>query len=563
MTEKVSQFEYKRADISAAAVAIKAAAEKVKSAKSGAELKAIRDGIQKLLADVSTAYCISEIRYTLNVKDEFYLAEKDYYDENMPNVSAASVEFNKALLSSPYIDELKTLINPLIIDKARDGVRVMDERIIPERVEENKLVTEYDNLMASLTFEWRGERLTLAQMQKYTKDPDRSVRKAAFTVIGKTLESVSDKLDAYMDKLVAVRTRMAQKMGFADYSEMGDMAIGHFGYGRKEIAVFRESVLREAVPMITRLKGKLCKKLGIDKVHIYDNDNYIKGGNIDPEGTSEQLFAAAQSMYDDMKPELGEFFKQMCDAEAIDYRARENKLGGGYAEIIQNYGQPFIFANFNGTMDDVGVLTHEFGHAYAFKRAYDNDIDLDLGVGGMETAETHSMGMEALCNKYNGKLYGGREKEATYQQIFDAVNFLPYGVIVDYFQELIYKNYGMTPDERKALWIKLENEFRPYVDMSDVPYINIGGRWQYQKHIYEVPFYYIDYCLSTCLALQFGELAAVDYADALNRYLGLVEAGGTKTIDVLAQEAGLKSPFDGSALKELCAAVEKHIEDLQ
>ncbi len=459
MTKKVSQFEYKRADISAAAAAIKAAVDKVKSAKSGAELKAIRDGIQKLFADVSTAYCISEIRYTLNVKDEFYLAEKDYYDENMPNVSAAGVEFNKALLSSPYIDELKTLINPLIIDKARDGVRVMDERIIPERVEENKLVTEYDNLMASLTFEWRGERLTLAQMQKYTKDPDRSVRKAAFTVIGKTLESVSDKLDTYMDKLVAVRTRMAQNMGFADYSQMGDMAIGHFGYGRKEIAVFRESVLREVVPMITRLKGRLCEKLGIDKVHIYDNDNYIVGGNIDPEGTSEQLFAAAQSMYDDMKPELGAFFKQMCDAEAIDYRARENKLGGGYAEIIQNYGQPFIFANFNGTMDDVGVLTHEFGHAYAFKRAYDNDIDLDLGVGGMETAETHSMGMEALCNKYNGKLYGGREKEATYQQIFDAVNFLPYGVIVDYFQELIYKNYGMTPAERKALWIKLESEF--------------------------------------------------------------------------------------------------------
>ena len=106
MTKKVSQFEYKRADISAAAAAIKAAVEKVKSAKSGAELKAIRDGIQKLFADVSTAYCISEIRYTLNVKDEFYLAEKDYYDENMPNVSAAGVEFNKALLSSPYIDEI-------------------------------------------------------------------------------------------------------------------------------------------------------------------------------------------------------------------------------------------------------------------------------------------------------------------------------------------------------------------------------------------------------------------------------------------------------------------------
>ena len=121
----------------------------------------------------------------------------------------------------------------------------------------------------------------------------------------------------------------------------------------------------------------------------------------------------------------------------------------------------------------------------------------------------------------------------------------------------------MTPAERKALWLELESEFRPYVDMSDVPYINIGGRWQYQKHIYEVPFYYIDYCLSTCLALQFGELAAVDYDAALDKYLKLVEAGGTKTIDVLAHEAGFAGPFDRDALKSLCAAVEKHIEKLQ
>ena len=209
------------------------------------------------------------------------------------------------------------------------------------------------------------------------------------------------------------------------------------------------------------------------------------------------------------------------------------------------------------------MLTHELGHAYAFERATANGIDRDLFVGGMETAETHSMGMEALCNRYNAKFYGDRAKEATYQQIFDAFNFLPYGVIVDYFQELVYRSPEMTPAERKALWLKLEAQFRPYLDMTGVPYIEDGGRWQYQSHIYEVPFYYIDYCLSTCLALQFGELASTDYDDALDRYLKLVEKGGTKTIDALAHEAGLMSPFDKGALKKLCKQVTEHILGLE
>ena len=248
--------------------------------------------------------------------------------------------------------------------------------------------------------------------------------------------------------------------------------------------------------------------------------------------------------------------------QAIDYVACEGKMGGGYAEMLFAFGQPFIFANFNGTMDDVGVLTHELGHAYAFERAAANNIDIDLFVGGMETAETHSMSMEALCNKYNSCFYGDRAVEATYQQIFDAFNFLPYGVTVDYFQQLVYENPDMTPAARRELWLKLESQFRPYVDMSDIPFINAGGRWQYQKHIYESPFYYIDYCLSTCLALQFGERAATDFDGALKAYLGLVEAGGTKPITELAHEAGLKSPFDDGALGELCKKVKKHIEDL-
>lgn len=560
MATKVTELKYERADLDKLAELIKNAAEKVKSAKSAREIADIRGKLNNYAYDVFTYQALAYIRHSVDVNDKFYADEQDYYDEHSPVVGAASAEFNRAIVNSPYVGELEKIINPIIVKNMRASVRIMDERIIEDKVEENKLVSEYDKLTANLKFVFDGKELTLSELQKYTKDKDRAVRKNAFTVLGKTLMSVSDKLDGIYDKLVKVRDRMAKEMGFKNYVEMGDLAIGHIGYGREEIKVFRESVLKDVVPTVARLKKELSERLGLSSIHIYDNDNYIKGGNIDPVGSSEDLFVAAQSMYNDMAPSLGAFFKEMCDAEAFDYKARSGKGLGGYAEMLFKFGQPFIFSNFNGTMDDVGVLTHEFGHAYAFKRAYENKIDPDLFVGGMEIAETHSMGMEQMCNRFNDRFYGDRAREATYQQIFDAFNFLPYGVIVDYFQQLVYENPDMTPKERKALWVKLESEFRPYVDISDVPYISEGGRWQYQRHIYESPFYYIDYCLSTCMALQFGELAEKDYPEALKRYLAFVEAGGTKDITALAHEAGFNGPFDKGALRGLSLDVEKHIK---
>lgn len=562
MVKKIADYKYERADIEKALAFLDGQIQKVKSVGGVNELVAVRDEVNKFFESFNTTVGLAMIRHSLDVRDKFYSAEQDYYDESLPRLSAKATEFNRAFIDSPHADKLSEVINPLIVDNIKASLRVMDERIIAECVEENKLVTEYDKLLADQKYHFNGKDVTLSEMHGFCKNPDRAVRKAAFTVIGETLLKIQDKLDDIYDRMVKVRTSMARKMGFDNFVEMGDLRIGHIGYGRKQIEVFRNSVLNDVVPALAELKADLAKRLGLDHVHIYDNDNYISGGNIDPVGSASDLFAAAQRMYNEMSPALGEFFKEMCDAEAIDYVSREGKMGGGYAEMLYAFGQPFIFANFNGTMDDVGVLTHEFGHAYAFKRAAANNVDLDLFVGGMETAETHSMSMEALCNKYNGYFYGEREKQATYQQIFDALNFLPYGVIVDYYQELVYTNPDMTAKKRRELWLKLEAQFRPYVDMSDVPFINVGGRWQYQKHIYESPFYYIDYCLSTCLALQFGELATVDFDDALNKYLNLVEAGGTKNIDTLAYEAGLKSPFDDGALKGLCKQVKKHLEKL-
>lgn len=558
MVKRIAEYEYKRADIDGAIKVLDGAIAEAKKAGSAKELSRIRTKVNEFFKELNTTVALAMIRHSLDVRDEFYGAEQDYYDTNLPVLYAKSSEFGKAIMDNAHSEGLKDIINPLIVDKINAELRVMDERIVPECIEENKLVTEYDKLLANQRYPWNGKEVTLSEMHGFCKDKDRAVRKKAFTVISDTLLSIQDKLDDIYDRLVKVRTAMAKKMGFSDFVEMGNLRIGHIGFDRKQVEVFRNSVLSDVVPVLKQLKTSLAERLGFDGIHIYDNDIYVAGGNIDPEGSAEDLFAATQKMYVDMNPALGKFFKEMCEAEAIDYTSRAGKMGGGYAEMLYAYSQPFIFANFNGTMDDVGVLTHEFGHAYAFKRAAANDIDIDLFVGGMEIAETHSMSMEALCNNYNSYFYGKHDKKATYQQIFDALNFLPYGVIVDYFQEIVYKNPNMTAEQRRALWTKLEGEFRSYVDMSDVPLYAAGGRWQYQKHIYESPFYYIDYCLSTCLALQFGEEASVDFKSALDKYLKLVEAGGTKTIDDLAHEAGLYSPFDDGALK-VCQKVKAHL----
>ncbi|MCH5164957.1 MAG: M3 family oligoendopeptidase [Clostridiales bacterium] len=562
MIKKISEYEYNRVDVDAAVEFVDGLIKKLGLASDERALAAVREELNAYITDFSTAVSLAMIRHTLDVRDKFYSGEQDYYDENLPKLWAKSAEFHRALMASPHAKKLGKVINPLIVEKIKADLRIMDDKIVEDCVEENKLTTEYSKLLAELTYPWNGKKVTLGEMHGFCKDKNRETRKKAFTVIGETLLTVQDKLDSIYDRLVKVRTAMAKKMGFDSFVEMGDLRVGHIGYGRKQIEVFRNSVKSDVVPTLIKLKAELASRLGLNSIHIYDNDIYIEGGNIDPKGTAKDLFTAAQEMYDEMNPTLGAFFKEMCEAEAIDYASRDGKAGGGYAEILYSYGQPFIFANFNGTMDDVGVLTHEFGHAYAFKRAYENKIDSDILVGGMETAETHSMSMEALCNKYNAYFYGEREKQATYQQIFDALNFLPYGVTVDYFQQLVYEHPDMTPKARRELWLKLEREFRPYVDMSDVPFISEGGRWQYQRHIYESPFYYIDYCLSTCLALQFGELAKDNFDDALKRYLDLVEAGGTKNIDELASDAGLKSPFASDALKNLCKQVKNHIEDL-
>ena len=405
--------------------------------------------------------------------------------------------------------------------------------------------------------------MPLSILRKYMKDDDRQTRKEAYEVLGKGLEKHSEELDSLFDKLVKVRDKMAKKMGYKNYIELAYYRLGRISFDQKMVENFRNNVLQDIVPVVSRLKLENAKRMGIADFKLYDNDVYLPGGDPKPILDKDGIFKAAQMMYHDMSEETGRFFDMMLRNEAFDVESRKNKWGGGYCTYFPKYKQPFILANFNGTSADIDVVTHEAGHAFADFMTKDNRFSLELSVGGMETAETHSMSMEFFAEKYIDKFFGEDAVKYKYMHAFDALSFIPYGTIVDYFQHIIYENPDMTPAERNETWNRLEAEFRPYLSSEGIPYLSKGTRWQYQMHIYESPFYYIDYCLAQVVAFEFLLESLKDYDEAFRKYVRFVSKGGEALFTDLIKEAGLVSPFEDGALEDVATRIEGLLNELR
>lgn len=552
---------YKRYTIEEFGEVMKDVIKRVKEAKSADEIVKAREDFLPALTEFSTMNSLSYMRYSINTVDEFYVAEKDYYDEKGPEFSNYLIELANAILNSPFRKELEEKLSPVYIKNLEVNSKTMIPEIMSDMVEENKLVSEYSKLMAGLEFEFRGEKLTRAALMKFAKSDDRATRKEAYEVLGRTLETVSDQLDGLYDKLVHVRDRMAKKMGYKNFIELGYYRMSRICFDQKDVEIFRENVYRDVVPVIAKLRTENAKRLGIDKMMFYDNDVIVPGGDPVPCG-KEDIFKAAKEMYHSMGKETGDFIDMMLEADAFDVDARKNKWGGGYCTEFAKYKQPFILANFNGTAGDVDVVTHEAGHAFNAYLIADNRFALEIGCGGMETAETHSMSMEFFAWPYMDKFFGKNDKKYRYMHALDSFSFIPYGAIVDAFQHIVYENPDMTPAERNKAWLDLEHKYRPYLTLDGIPYIEKGTRWQYQMHIYESPFYYIDYVLAQTAAFNFLLASLDDYDDAFKRYVRFSRQGGETLWTDLLEEAGFESPFKPGALKTLASKLENLIEDL-
>lgn len=553
---KVSELEYRRVTIERLTEEINDIICKIEQAVSVDDVLSARKRYNDLMEEYGTATALSYMRYTINTADEFYVQEKDYYDEIGPEASNLDLAYNRAFMNTPFRAELEKKLNPLLFRSIENSMKAMSPEIVEDMIQENKLVSEYSKLMAGMEFIFRGQKMSRAELMGYAGDDDRETRKECYRVLGHTLMQHAEQLDRIFDDLVHVRDRMAKKMGYENFIELGYYRMNRLCYDRNMVEAFRSNVKNDLVPIVAKLRKMVAEGLGLDRVMLYDLDVLVPGGDPKP-GDKDAIFAAAKEMYHDMSPVTAAFIDMMMDNEAFDVEARKNKWGGGYCTVFAKYRQPFILANFNGSNEDVDTMTHEVGHALNDYLTLDNEYIIELGCGGMETAETHSMSMEFFTWPYMEKFYGEMAPAYRYRHALDSMSFIPYGSMVDEFQHIVYENPNLTPAQRNDAWLQLEREFRPFLSVEGIPYLEKGTRWQYQMHIYETPFYYIDYCLAQTAAFQFLLASQEDYADAFNKYMTLSKQGGEKAWDLLLKEAGFRSPFEEGALKDIAEKMEQ------
>ena len=539
-----SNLEYVRPDFDAAEAKAKELTERVKAAKSYADVKAVILESDEYMSELYTMTTIAHIRNTLNTTDEFYEKEIEFIHQRSPEAEGSFIALTKAIVDCPFTAEIDADLGKEYLVASRRELAQYDDALVPFMQEESRLETEYQKLMATAEIEFDGKKLNLYGIQKYFENPDREVRKAAFKKDSEFYESNEEKMEEIFDKLIKVRTKMGQALGYKTFTPLGYLQQGRSDYGQEEVASFREQVRRELVPLCEKLYEAQAKRIGVDHIMAYDEKFVFPDGNAEPIGDEKYMVAEAQKMYHDLSPETGEFIDFMIEHELMDLENKPNKANTGYMTDLTKYRAPFVFSCFNHTIFDMQVLSHELGHAFAGYRAMRHQPVMAYYSESTDIAEIHSMSMEQFCYPYAERFFGDAADKYRFAHLQEALTFVPFGVAVDEFQHIVYENPDLTPKERTMEWHKLEEKYMPWRKYENDPFMERGGYWYHKIHIFLYPFYYINYTLTTMGAMEFKKRYAENKEEAFKDYLTLCDIGGSLSYLESLKAAHLHVPFE-------------------
>jgi M3 family oligoendopeptidase len=556
---KFSDMPYERVDFEEVKREFEDLEKRLDAAKSGEEQFAVHEDYYRIKGHVETLMTLAEIRHDIDTTDEFYAGEQDFYDANGPVFQNLCVSYQKKLFASPYREYLEKRIGKVAFKNIELAMKSVDPKILNLMKEENQIQTEYNKLLATAQIDWKGEILNLSLMNPYLHNADRGVRKEAWEKFTQFFVKNQEQLDDIYDRLVKNRTKQGEAMGYENYLPLGYARMTRNCYGREDIASFRAQVKNDFVPFVEKLHERRRQRLGLDHLSYIDEGVYFTNGNPAPIGTPEEILRAGRQMYNELSPETAEFMNFMCDNDLFDVIGRKTKKTGGYMTYLPDYRAPFIFANFNGTSGDADVITHECGHAFQGYVVAGDPIREHADIT-METAETHSMSMEFFTEPWMNLLFGDRAKDYVDMHFEDSIMFIPYGTMVDEFQDIAYRNPGLTPAQRNGVWRDLERQYKPHLDYTGNDYYEKGGFWQKQHHIYDCPLYYIDYCIAQTNALQYKVWMDQDYKAAWASYLKLCRLSASDFFDGLVKEVGLNNPFEDGSLSYVVKQLEKKLE---
>lgn len=542
-------YKYERPDLNEVQKKFTELLEKFNNAESADAQKRVIKEINDLRIEVESMGSLVFIRHSIDTTDKFYEKEQEFLDENMPLYQKMIFEYYKALVNSKFRTELEEKLGSQLFRLAEMELKTFSPEIIEDLVKENKLVSEYGKLIASAKIPFEGEERNLAQLMPFMQSTDRNMRKEASEAYWGFFEENEEKFDRIYDDLVKVRDTIAKKLGYTNFIELAYARMNRSDYDAEMVKGYREQILKYVVPVATELREKQSKRIGVDKLKYYDESLEFLSGNAIPKGDAKWIVENGRKMYSELSQETKEFFNFMVEGELLDLESKKGKMSGGYTNSIPKYKSPFIFSNFNGTSGDVDVLTHEAGHAFQGFMSRDFEI-LEYESPTLEACEIHSMSMEFITWPWMNLFFEEDEEKYKFSHLAGAVLFLPYGVSVDEFQHFVFENPDATPEERKAKWREIEKKYLPHRDYDDNDFLDKGTYWFRQGHIFEVPFYYIDYTLAQVCALQYWNWLREDRKEAWESYLKLCKAGGSKSFVELVEYAGLDNPFEEGTVEK-------------
>ena len=510
---------------------------------------------------LSTMMTLASIRHSIDTRDKFYDDENNFWDNAGPEIEEYQQAFLEAMLSHPNRPEFEKEFGDLYFRNAEISQKAFDPAIIPEMQKEAELTTDYMRLIASAQIPFNGGTYTLSQLTPFKNDADDAVRLAAWKAEGTWYKENQEQLDRIYDELTHLRDEMGKKLGYKGYTELGYYRMRRNCYTQEDIEKFREAVRTYIVPIADGIYREQAERVGKEYPLDYsDAQLEFRSGNPKPCGTADDILKAGKKFYEELSPETGVFFNRMLDEELMDVLSTEGKASGGYCTGLADYSMPFIFANFNGTQGDVEVVTHEAGHAFADYLNADR-IPIDYCWPSMEACEVHSMSMEFFAWPWAEDFFGDDAEKFRYSHLVSALKFIPYGTLVDHFQHEVYANPDMTPAERHATWKKLQETYMPWLRLDgEIPFYGEGEAWQRQNHIYNTPFYYIDYCLAQSVSLYFWAQIQQDPKKAWEQYMAYAKQGGTATFRDLLKNAALPDPFEGDMLREVSEAARQWLD---
>jgi len=532
---------------------------------SKADLEQWLKNMSELEAVVSEDACWRQIKMTCDTTDKTLEEAFAYFCmEIQPKLQPYADALNKKFVNSPFTKELDEQKFFTYLRSVKKNIELFRDENIPIQAELSVMQQQYGAIAGKMTVEVNGQEYTLQQASKFLESHDRSLREEVYRKIQDRRLQDKDAMHNLYTQLIEKRDAIAKNTGFANYRDYKFVELGRFDYSKEDCYNFHEAVKLHVLPLIEKIYAKKKEKLGLDALRPWDTEAEPAGIQpLKPFNGGTELYEKSVACFEKLNPFFADCLKKMHELKHFDLESRKGKAPGGYNCPLTESGAPFIFMNAAGTMSDVTTMVHEGGHAIHSFLSHNLELSA-FKEYPMEIAEVASMAMELFSMNHWESFFDNAEdlKRAKEHQLERTITIFPWIATIDKFQHWVYENPNHTVEERTAKWMEILQEFSTNaIDFSGLEAYRAIG-WQRQLHLFEVPFYYIEYGIAQLGAIGLWMQYKQNPEQAITNYINALSLGGTKTLPELYAAAGLKFDLSPTHIKTLMDFVNTQMEAL-